>query len=80
MRLLEFPVVDKPSVIDPDIIEVLEEALELAKAGSITDLAIAFKHSDKQTTTCFHGNNRFAMLGAVEYLAHRMKCMIHEDD
>jgi len=76
LKVLTFPAPDATSKVDPEIVETLELALQLAKDGKMSDLAIAFRDYDKETTTCYHGLNRFAVLGAVEYLAHRIKNLI----
>lgn len=76
LKVLTFPSPDATTRVDPEIVESLEMALKLAKEGKINNLAIAFRESNEDITTCYHGINRFAMLGAVEYLAHRIKNLI----
>lgn len=76
LKVVQFP----PTQISENqeaLIETLEMALADAKAGRMTDLAIAFRNRECEITTYYGGNEKFMMLGACEYLAHRIKVMLH---
>lgn len=79
IKVLQFkPVGPDAPQINETIVQYLKNALELAEKGELTDLAMAFRLTDKTHTTCFEGPNQFSSLGALEYLAHRLKVVIHE--
>lgn len=72
------PQEDKAPVVNEWAVQYLKETLALAESGSITDIAIIFREKDESISTVFDGANRFALLGGIEYMAHRLKNLIGE--
>lgn len=63
------------------VIESLEKMLAVAREGRMTGIAIAAIDDDKFTYTNFcGGGDRGRLIGAVEYLKHRLLVNMHEDD
>lgn len=62
-----------PPYINTDVIQILEQALELAKRGEMISIAYAAEMSDGAFQTAAPGTfkSAFAMLGAIERLKLR---------
>jgi len=53
---------------DPNVVEILENALEEAKAGELTGVAIAKVYFDMQTHQSRSGIMTYAMIGRLHML------------
>lgn len=52
----------------PAVIEVLEKALEMARAGEVIGIAVVFVHSDDATSCSKKGAMSRSMVGLMECL------------
>lgn len=77
---------DGAQVFQPnkDCVETLELLLERAKAGEIKTIAYAVLCPDDYTAsgwcTMHQGGSKFLLLGAINYLAHRLLENINKDE
>ncbi len=76
---------ESPTLPAPNetLVEYLTEALEKAKSGEIQAASLAFVNYDESITTCFDNGplvGRFLLLGATDYLHHRLKVFIGDSD
>lgn len=55
---------------DPDIVEALEHALALAKAGKVRDVLIAWLDDENSIASTMIGN-RMKLVGLVEMVKHK---------
>ncbi len=66
---------------DARIVATLERLLVEAKAGRIVSLAFAAVQPDRSVVTQYtSGNNTFSLLGAVNYLNHRLLKEVEDGD
>ena len=59
---------------DADIVEMLGEVYQAVQGGDIQGMAIACIGTDGSTHTCYVGSKHIVhLIGATEYLSHRLK-------
>lgn len=63
----------EPEGVDADLIERLEHALEKARGGQVSSVAIALVYRDGSTSTAWSSPPHWAaLLGAVHHMAWRL--------
>lgn len=59
--------------VDPETLEMAERLLERVQSGEVTAFALAMTTNNNEISTCFTKNkNHFGLIGALEWLKHRM--------
>lgn len=53
-------------VVKPDVVEELERALEMARAGEIVGIVVVYNHADECTSASLRGRTSRAMIGMLE--------------
>jgi len=61
-----------PEETETDIISILEEALTQARAGELSNCALAYTKKNNRYYTVWAGNDFLHMLGAIATLQHDM--------
>lgn len=62
-----------PGQPNPEVVELLEEALEMAKRGEINSVGIVRLDAEGCANTAWtHKSQYFALMGAVSLLHHRL--------
>ena len=78
------PIPIRPDVLmsgkpNQDVVDMLKEILARAEAGDIRALAYAaVTHDDVAVTSFTDGLNRFMLLGALDYVKHRINTSIED--
>jgi hypothetical protein len=57
---------------DLDVIDKLETALRLAKAGELRDVVIAGNMTENRVLTIYATNDRVSLAGQLTFLLHRV--------
>lgn len=69
--------------VDPDVVNLLADALAAAKAGEIRAIAFACVRQGQETSSTFvsgHADNSIRLVGVVSRLLHRLQLQLDRSE
>lgn len=79
MQLLSFPQQNELPKVNDEAIRLLEEALEMAREGKVSDFALVAIAPNGDVMSCWNAPKyRFSVVGALDYLKSKVNQRIQE--